>query len=63
LGFELPEPYAVKASCTVLAGESGSNAADLLSYLKQWKTQQTKAVRSFLYRYPYILSFGVKKCF
>jgi hypothetical protein len=28
----LPEPYAVKVSCTVLAGESGSNAADLLSY-------------------------------
>jgi hypothetical protein len=37
LNFELPEPYAVKVSCTVLAGESGSNAAELLSYLKQWQ--------------------------
>jgi RHS repeat-associated protein len=33
LNFELPEPYAVKVSCTVLAGESGSNAADLLGFL------------------------------
>jgi len=27
------------------------------------KTQQTKAVRSFLYRYPFMLSFGAIFCF
>jgi hypothetical protein len=35
LNFELLEPYAAKVSYTVLAGESGSNAADLLSYLRK----------------------------
>ena len=31
--FELLEPYEGKLSCTVLRGESGSNAADLLDNL------------------------------
>lgn len=31
--FELPELYAVKVACTVLKGESGGNAADLLNQM------------------------------
>lgn len=42
--FELPELYAVKVARTVLKGESGGNAADLLNQNKSQKNFKERAL-------------------